>query len=113
MLLSLNIEHKKELQIMQNNVLRYCYNVRLLDCVSIVNLHERSKLSSLEQRRIRQLLGLQFLAKNMISKPIQKLEKDMRNHHTILEHKDTIITSLQYNLFWVKPLILFSMIKYL
>ena len=28
--------------------------------ISILNLHERAKLSSLEQRRIRQLLGLQF-----------------------------------------------------
>ena len=59
--LSFNIEDKKELQIMQNDVLRYCYNVRLADRVTIVASHERAKLSSLEQRRIRQLLGLQFL----------------------------------------------------
>ena len=61
MCLSLNIEDKKELQVMQNDCLRYCYNIRRADRVTIVNIHERAKLSSLEQRRIRQLLGLQFL----------------------------------------------------
>ena len=61
MCISLNVEDKKDLQIMQNDVLRYCYNVRLADCVTIIDLHARAKLSSLEQRRIRQLLGLQFL----------------------------------------------------
>ena len=43
------------------DALRFCYNVRLLDRVSIVDLHSCAKLASLEQRRIRQLLGLQFL----------------------------------------------------
>ena len=61
MCISLNIADKKDLQIMQNDVLRYCYNVRLSDRVTITDLHTRAKLSSLEQRRIRQLLGLQFL----------------------------------------------------
>ena len=60
MCLSLNVEDKKDLQIMQNDALRLCYNIRLSDRVTIVNLHEQAKLSSLEQRRIRQLLGLQF-----------------------------------------------------
>ena len=55
------VEDKKDLKIMQNDALRFCYNVRLLDRVSIVDLHSRAKLASLEQRRIRQLLGLQFL----------------------------------------------------
>ena len=52
MCISLYIENKKNLQIMQNDVLRYCYNVRLADRVAIVDLHARAKLSSLEQRRI-------------------------------------------------------------
>ena len=43
------------------DALRFCFNVRLSDHVTIVDLQERSKLSSLEQRRIRQLLGLQYL----------------------------------------------------
>ena len=59
MCISLNIQDKKNLQIMQNDVLRYCYNVRLADRVTIVDLHTRAKLSSLEKRRLRRLLGLQ------------------------------------------------------
>ena len=61
MLLFLGVENKRDLQIMQNDALRSCYNVRLNDRMSILDLHNRAKLSSLEQRRIRQLLGLQFL----------------------------------------------------
>ena len=61
LLISLGIEDKKDLQILQNDALRFCYNIRLSDRISIVDLHTRAKLSSLEQRRIRQLLGLQFL----------------------------------------------------
>ena len=59
--LSLRVEDKRELQIMQNDSLRFCYNVKYADRVSIANLHEGDKLSSLEQRSIRQLLGLQYL----------------------------------------------------
>ena len=61
MVLFLGVEDKRELQIMQNDALRFCFNVRLSDHVTIVELHARSKLSSLEQRIIRQLLGLQYL----------------------------------------------------
>ena len=61
MLLAVAVDDRKDLQIMQNDALRFCYNVRLNDCVNIVDLHTRAKLSSLEQRRIRQLLRLQFL----------------------------------------------------
>ena len=64
MLLSLGVEDKKELQIMQNDALRFCYNVRLLDRVSNVDLHSRAKLSSLEQKRIRQILRLQLYKKD-------------------------------------------------
>ena len=61
MLLSLGVGDKKDLQIMQNDALRFCYNIQLSDRVNIEDLHTRVKLSSLEQRRIRQLLGLQYL----------------------------------------------------
>ena len=60
MLLAVAVDDRKDLQIMQNDALRFCYNVRLNDHVSIFDLHTRAKLSSLEQRRIRQLLGLHF-----------------------------------------------------
>ena len=46
--LSLNVEDKKDLQIMQNDALCFCYNIRLSDRVTIVNLHEQAELSSLE-----------------------------------------------------------------
>ena len=58
MLISLGVGEKRDLQIMQNDALRFCYNIRLSDRVNIEELHTRAKLSSLEQRRIRQLLGL-------------------------------------------------------
>ena len=61
MLLSLGVGDKKDLQIMRNDALRFCYNIQLSDRVNIEDLHTRVKLSSLEQRRIRQLLGLQYL----------------------------------------------------
>ena len=50
MCLSLNVDDKRDLQIMQNDALLFCYNVQLSDHVTIVDLHERDKLSSLEQR---------------------------------------------------------------
>ena len=52
MVLSLNIMEKRELQIMQNDALKLCYNVQLSDKISIQRLHKRVKLSSLEHRRI-------------------------------------------------------------
>ena len=52
MCICLNVGDKRDLQIMQNDALRYCYNVRLADRVIIVDLHARAKISSLEQRRI-------------------------------------------------------------
>ena len=61
MLISLGVGEKRDLQIMQNDALRFCYNIRLSDRVNIEELHTPAKLSSLEQRRIRQLLGLQYL----------------------------------------------------
>ena len=45
---------------MQNDALRFCY-IQLLDKISIQRLHKRVKLSSSENRRIIQLLGLQIL----------------------------------------------------
>ena len=86
---------------MQNDALRFCYNIRLSD--RIVDLHTRAKLSSLEQRRIRQLLGLQFLLykedtdrhvicantrsqQKYVLRLIIKLVESMNDHHTIWVH---------------------------
>ena len=102
MCICLNIGDKRDLQIMQNDALRYCYNVRLADRVTIDDLHARAKLSSLEQRRIRQLLGLQYLLykkdtdrhviranirsqQKYVFKVDTKIGKNMKDHRIILE----------------------------
>ena len=41
LLLSLCVDERKDLQNMQNDALRFCYNVKLMDKVSISKLHER------------------------------------------------------------------------
>ena len=48
---------------MENNILRNCYNVRLLDQWSLVDIHREASLVSLEQRRPVQLLGLMYVYK--------------------------------------------------
>ena len=59
-LYSLNKSDKHDLQVIQNDMLRTCYNYRRRDHVSIKNLHTRAKLLSLDQRRQIQLLSLMF-----------------------------------------------------
>ena len=49
-----------DLQIIQNNILRTCYNVKLLDRLSLVEMHREAVHVSLEQRRIVQLLDLMY-----------------------------------------------------
>ena len=44
-----NVSDKNELQILQNNGLRICYNVRLRDMVSIESMHNLAHLLSLDQ----------------------------------------------------------------
>ena len=52
---------REDLQIIQNNALRLCLDIRLNDRVSLVDIHLRAKLISLEQRRCIQLLTLLFV----------------------------------------------------
>ena len=61
LLISLNNGDKNELQIVQNDALRYCKNVQKLDKVSIPKIHGSVRLLSLEQRRQKQLLNLMFI----------------------------------------------------
>ena len=63
MQMSLNVSDKNDLQTLQNNGLRTCYNVRLRDRVSIERMHNQAKLLSLEQRRQKQVLLLLFIYK--------------------------------------------------
>ena len=46
---------------MENNLLRTCYNVRLIDRLSIADMHREPSLISLEQRRKIQLLSLMYI----------------------------------------------------
>ena len=64
LLISGNVSDRLDLQTLQNDALRVCFNVRLRDRVSIVQMHSRAKLLSLEQRRQLQLLNLMFIYKN-------------------------------------------------
>ena len=51
----------EDLQIIQNNALRLCLVIRLNDRISLVEIHSRANLMSLEQRRCIQLLSLLFI----------------------------------------------------
>ena len=53
-----NKNDRKYLQIIQNNCLRTCYNVRLLDRLTLIDMHREANLVSLEQGRQIQLLSL-------------------------------------------------------
>ena len=48
------------MQLIQNDALRFCDNVRLKDRKSLDEMHKKAKLSSLEQRRCIQLLQLMY-----------------------------------------------------
>ena len=54
-------DDKRDLQVLQNDILRICNMSRISDRVSIEELHANCKIVSLEQRRRKQLLGLMFL----------------------------------------------------
>ena len=62
-LISGNVSDRSDLQTLQNDALRICFNVKMRDRVSIVQMHLRANLLSLEQRRQKQLLNLMFIYK--------------------------------------------------
>ena len=61
LLLSCLKSDREDLQIIQNNALRLCLGLRLNDRISLVDIHSRANLLSLEQRRCIQLLSLLFV----------------------------------------------------
>ena len=61
LLLSCPKTDREDLPIIQNNVLRLCLNLRLKNRVSLVDIHHRANLISLEQRRCMQLVSLLFI----------------------------------------------------
>ena len=64
LLIACNISDRSDLQKLQNHALTICYNVRLRDIVSIIHMHTRASLLSLEQRRQKQLLCLMYIHKH-------------------------------------------------
>ena len=60
LLISCSLDDRRELQKCQNEALRICTRVRLMDRVRIEDLHNRCKIVSLEQRRRVQLLLLMY-----------------------------------------------------
>ena len=63
--ISRNKSDRHELQMIQNDALRTCYNVKRRDKLSIASMHKRANLlTSLEQRRTLQLLHLMFIHKD-------------------------------------------------
>ena len=63
LLISGNVSDRSDLQILQNDALRVCFNVKLRDRMSILHMHRMAKLLSLEQRKKKQLLNLMFIYK--------------------------------------------------
>ena len=64
LLIACNKSDKHDLQVIQNDALRTCYNVRRRDRLSISKIHKKSNLLGLEQRRTFQLLSLMFCHKD-------------------------------------------------
>ena len=60
MLISCNKSDRHDLQVIQNDALRTCYNVKRRDKLSISKMHRKANLLSLEQRRTFQLLSLMY-----------------------------------------------------
>ena len=60
MLISCNKSDRHDLQVLQNDALRTCLNVKRRDKLSVSSMHKQSNLLSLEQRRSFQLLCLMY-----------------------------------------------------
>ena len=58
---SCNVSDRDDLQILQNDCLRTCYNVQRRDRMSVATMHKNAKLLSLSQRRTIQLLSLMYI----------------------------------------------------
>ena len=64
LLILCNKSDRNDLQVIQNDALLTCYNVKQRDKLSISNMHKRPHLLSLEQRRTFQRLRLMYLHKS-------------------------------------------------
>ena len=64
LLISCTKSERHDLQVIVNDALRTCFNVKRHDKLSVLNMHTKANLLSLEQRRTQQLLHLMFMHKN-------------------------------------------------
>ena len=60
LLLSCYKTDREDLQVIQNNALRLCLDIKLNDRISLIEIHKKANLISLEQRRCVQLLCLLY-----------------------------------------------------
>ena len=67
LIIACNKSDRHDLQIIQNDALRTCYNVKSHDKLSKSKMHKKSNLLSLEQRMTFQLLGLMYLHKHDVA----------------------------------------------
>ena len=91
LLISCNKSDPQALQVIQNDALRCCYNVRRRDKLSVSSMHKKSKLLSLEQRRTFQLLSLMFLHKNCrsnLKSPIRNTREADRPQFTVERYQN-------------------------
>ena len=71
LLIACNKNKKHDLQVMQNDVLRFCNNNRREDRVMLNDMHKHANLVSLEQRRCKHVLSLMYkLSKNADNRKI-------------------------------------------
>ena len=85
---------KNEFQIMQNDALRFCNNTSINDRVSLTKLHKKANLSSLEQRRCVQLLGLMYklskIEDNRVIAARTSYKKDVQFTENIFNFKQKV-----------------------
>ena len=63
LLISCTKSDRYDLQVMENDALRTCFKVKRCDKLSVLNMHVKANLLSLEQRRTQQLLHLMYMHK--------------------------------------------------
>ena len=67
LLISCNKSDRHSLQVLQNDALRTCFNVKRRDRLSITKMHKKAKLLSLEQRRSLQFLHFMYIHKENVN----------------------------------------------
>ena len=80
-----NKSDRHDLQVIQNDTLCICFNVKRRDKYSVVKMHKQAKLLSLEQRRSLQLLHLMYLHKNNINNKRILNTRAARREHFYVE----------------------------